>query len=122
MVSWNVPAHGMFGCQRVTLVDDRSTGRVQLISTSGPTREWARLRQRRDHGRKVTGVRNDEGAGDGLPSAPSSPGQFLNADAPVPGSHLGLRGIRYAKRADPANKREHQRKRAQPRPQCDGHG
>ena len=66
MVSWNVPAHGVFGCQGVTFVDDRSAGRRAADIHDRPTRERARLRQRRDLGRKVTGVRNDEGAGDGL--------------------------------------------------------
>ena len=53
----NVPVHGVFGARVLHLVDDRPTGGAADIN-GGPTRDWARLRQRRDLGRNVTDVFN----------------------------------------------------------------
>ena len=99
--TWDVRRQG------VTFADDRSIGERAGDVNDGPTREWARLRQGRDCGRKVTGVRNDEGAGDGLAECRRRTRTVLvrrRAGAWI--WHLGLRSIRYDKRAGPGNERE----------------
>ena len=84
MVTWKVPVHGVFGT-RVSPSLMTAPRRAADVN-DGPTRDWALLRQRRDHGRKVTGVRNGEAAGDGRADCRRFTWTVLDASAPVPGS------------------------------------
>ena len=85
MVTWNVPEHGT-PLAKVSPSLMTAPPAVQLMSTSAPPGNGLCLRQGRDLGRKVSDVRNGEVQVMVWPSVAVAPGQFLAADAPVPGS------------------------------------